>query len=99
MELLQLRVNYPHPARSVDELKILTKIWLEDFENVADDQLQSAIRQHRRHSPFFPTVADLMDLMPPPRSVKLLPDEPVMDAQNVEENQQRLKELVKSVFH
>ena len=64
MEIIRLRAAYPYPDRSVEELKVLTEIWMEDFEFMDDDTFRGAIRDHRKQSKFWPTVADINEQAP-----------------------------------
>jgi radical SAM superfamily enzyme YgiQ (UPF0313 family) len=64
MEIIRLRAAYPYPDRSVEELKVLAEIWMEDFEFMDDETFRGAIRDHRRKSQFWPTVADIMENAP-----------------------------------
>ena len=37
MEIIRLRAAYPYPDRSVEEMKVLAEIWMEDFEFMDDE--------------------------------------------------------------
>lgn len=59
-----MRAAYPYPDRSVEELKVLAEIWMEDFEFMDDETFRGAIRDHRQKSQFWPTVADINEHAP-----------------------------------
>lgn len=58
-ELIRLCLVYPNPPRGTDELRELAKIWHQDID-MTDADLLAAIQDHRRSSPWFPTVHDVI---------------------------------------
>jgi hypothetical protein len=45
-------------------MKVLAEIWMEDFEFMDDETFCGAIRDHRKQSKFWPTVADINERAP-----------------------------------
>ena len=63
-EIIRLRAAYPTPARSVEELKVLAELWMEDLEFMSDETVRGAIRDQRRKSQYWPTVAEIIENAP-----------------------------------
>lgn len=102
----RLAICFPYPERGEDELLELTEIWYEDLEDISDDVFKRAIKQVRRGSRFFPTVADIrsaaMDVMsqPQPTTQDQLPGRPthLSDAE-VERNKKEAGKILKMLKH
>lgn len=101
MELIKLRAAYPYPDRSVEEMRVLADVWMEDFERVTDEALQASIKEHRRKSQFWPTVAELMDRASWETRIrphKELPEPEGFNEEVTAGNLIRVKALVNEVF-
>jgi hypothetical protein len=61
-ELDKLSIAYPYPERADAELDALAEMWAEDLDGMTDQELMARIRQHRKTSRWFPTVADIMSV-------------------------------------
>jgi len=105
MEIIKLRAVYPTPARSVEEMRVLADVWMEDFADIDDAAFQAAIREHRTQSKYWPTTAELLELR---RHGILRPDRPMPTepAQltyspteaEIAENLKRVKALTAEIF-
>lgn len=51
---------YPQAQRSEKELKVLATVWTSDLSAYSDRAISVAIDRHRKASPFFPTIADII---------------------------------------
>jgi hypothetical protein len=58
-ELTKLAIAYPAAKRSMAEIEILADMWGEDLEDFSEREICQAVREHRKHSAFFPTSAEI----------------------------------------
>jgi DNA-binding NarL/FixJ family response regulator len=83
------------------ELDVLAGMWTEDLADVSDEELHQAVRNVRRESTFFPTIAavrkaaETIRQQPATHSGKdELPQRPQrMSDEEAEENKRRAREL------
>jgi hypothetical protein len=106
LELDRLAICFPYPERGEDEILELTEIWAEDLEDISDDVLKQAIKQVRRGSRFFPTVADVRsaaaDVMSQvqPTQQTQLPEKPKqLSREEVERNKREAGKILEMLKH
>jgi hypothetical protein len=58
-ELTKLAIAYPAAKRSMAEIEILADMWGEDLDDFSEREICQAVREHRKHSAFFPTSAEI----------------------------------------
>ena len=58
-ELTKLAIAYPAAKRSMAEVEILADMWAEDLDDFSDREICRAVREHRKHSAYFPTSAEI----------------------------------------
>lgn len=44
------------------EIDVLAGMWLEDLEDLTDQEVRQAVRMHRKQSTYFPTSAEIRNL-------------------------------------
>lgn len=59
--LESLAMHYPARKLSPLEIETLLPDWLEDCRDLTEVRFREAVGEHRRASPYFPTVADVRD--------------------------------------
>lgn len=57
--LVNLALHYPQAGRTPAQLQILAEDWAEDLAEFSPDVVEKSVKQYRRESPYFPTVADI----------------------------------------
>lgn len=57
--LVNLAIHYPQACRTPAQLQILAEDWAEDLAEFSPDVVTQAVKQYRRESAYFPTVADI----------------------------------------
>lgn len=57
--LVNLALHYPQAGRTPAQLQILAEDWAEDLAEFSPDVVEKAVKQYRRESAYFPTVADI----------------------------------------
>ena len=98
-ELTKLLVYYPQHKRSVDEISILSEMWLEDLSDISDDDFHQAIIKYRITHEFFPVPKDIRDCckqmcrdLKDGQNTKMLPF-PDMTKEEIEENKKFIRNL------
>ena len=89
--------------RSIDEIEILTEMWLEDFENISADVFKDACKLHRKASQYMPTGKDVLDRCRDvwaerQRNIKKLP-EPIPDLtpEQIKKNAEKARSLIRGI--
>lgn len=62
-ELVKLSIAYPAAKRGADEIQILQEMWIEDLEDVSDQEFKEAIKIIRKQNEFFPTSAQVRKIV------------------------------------
>lgn len=57
--LVNLALHYPQAGRTPAQLQILAEDWAEDLAEFSPETVERAVKQYRRNSAYFPTVADI----------------------------------------
>lgn len=102
-ELIRLHIYYHMAKRSIEEVEVLSEMWLEDFDNISPDVFIDACKLHRKSSQFMPTGKDILDQCrvvwdKRRRNIKTL-TEPIPDLspKQIKENAAKARAAVKKV--
>ena len=102
-ELIKLHIYYHMAKRSIDEIEVLTDMWMEDFGSVSADVFIDACKLHRKASQYIPTGKDILDRCSDvwaerQRNIKKLP-EPIPDLtpEQIKENIKRVRDKIRGI--
>ena len=62
-EVAKLSIFYPYPQRGAEELEVLSTMWMKDLAELSNEEFCAAVAHWRRSERYWPTSADLLELV------------------------------------